>query len=214
MPSASVWPSDGRAAALALFPLLRREPAANELQSARILLRPPHASDHGQWRALRKASRAFLQPWEPKWPDDEFTAAAWRERMRRYQREASLGSGQAWFLFLEDGTLAGGIALGNIRRGVAQNGQIGYWMGAEHAGKGLMDEALELIVPHAFSTLGLHRLEAACIPGNTRSMRLLEKAGFEREGLMRSYLKIGGRWQDHYLYARIRGTHQGNGNQA
>ena len=100
MPSASVWPSDGRAAALALFPLLRREPAANELQSARILLRPPHASDHGQWRALRKASRAFLQPWEPKWPDDEFTAAAWRERMRRYQREASLGSGQAWFLFL------------------------------------------------------------------------------------------------------------------
>ena len=176
------------------------------------MLRPPQVSDHAQWRAVRKASREFLQPWEPKWPDDDFTASAWRERMRRYAREASLGSGHAWFLFLDDGTLAGGISIGNIRRGVAQSGQIGYWMGAMHAGKGLMGEALGLIVPHAFSTLGLHRLEAACIPGNTRSMRLLEKAGFEREGLMRSYLKIGGRWQDHYLYARINGAHQGNGN--
>ena len=66
-----------------------------------------------------------------------------------------------------------------------------------------MVEALDLLARHAFDTMRLHRIEAACIPGNTRSIRVLEKAGFTREGLLRSYLKINGGWQDHYLYALI-----------
>ena len=91
----------------------------------------------------------------------------------------------------------------NIRYGVAQNASIGYWMGERFAGRGLMPRALRLVAGHCFGTMRLHRLEAACIPDNNRSIRVLEKAGFSREGLLRSYLKINGAWQDHYLYARV-----------
>ena len=98
--------------------------------------------------------------------------------------------------------------LGNIRRGVTQSGQVGYWIGERHGGKGLMREAVKLVCEYGFSYNGLHRLEAACIPGNTRSVRLLEASGFEREGLLRSYLKINGTWQDHFLYARINPLHR------
>ena len=84
-------------------------------------------------------------------------------------------------------------------------GTIGYWMGERYAGQGAMFDALQCVIPFAFTTLRLHRLEAACIPSNKRSVRLLEKAGFQREGLLRSYLCINGSWHDHYLYARIVG---------
>ena len=76
-------------------------------------------------------------------------------------------------------------------------------MGERFAGHGLMDEALKLVVNHSFWTLRLHRLEAACIPSNNRSVHVLEKAGFQREGLLHSYLKINGIWQDHYLYVLV-----------
>jgi ribosomal-protein-alanine N-acetyltransferase len=107
------------------------------------------------------------------------------------------------------GRLTGGITLGNIRHGVAQSGHIGYWIGERFAGQGLMVDAVKLVISFAFDSLRLHRLEAACIPGNARSIRVLEKAGFQREGLLKSYLKINGVWQDHYLYALIAGEHQG-----
>jgi len=66
-----------------------------------------------------------------------------------------------------------------------------------------MLEAVGLVCDFAFDTLRLHRIEAACIPDNVRSVRVLEKAGFQREGLLRAYLRINGSWQNHYLYALI-----------
>ena len=102
----------------------------------------------------------------------------------------------------------GGIAIGNIRYGVAQSAQIGYWMGEPYAGKGFMQDAMDTLVSHAFGTMRLHRIEAACIPRNARSIRVLEKAGFTREGLLRSYLCINGTWQDHFIYALIADEHR------
>jgi ribosomal-protein-alanine N-acetyltransferase len=95
------------------------------------------------------------------------------------------------------------LTLANIRRGVAQAGSIGYWVGAPFAKQGYMTAAVRALVPHCFSALRLHRLEAACIPGNDASIRLLEKTGFTREGYARRYLCINGVWQDHLLYARL-----------
>ena len=141
---------------------------------------------------------------------DELDRAAWRQRLARYLEDYALGTAVPFFIFEnERGALVGGITLGNIRYGVAQTGQIGYWLGERFAGRGLMLEAIGLLVPHSFETLRLHRIEAACIPDNQRSMRLLEKAGFRREGLLRSYLRINGVWQDHYLYALIAGDRPG-----
>lgn len=185
-------------------PFLRRSPPA--LKGESVLLRAPAMSDHAEWARLRGQSRAFLEPWEPKWAWDELSRGAFRHRLRRYRAETLQGTGLAFFIFeSRSRALAGGIALSNIRRGVSQTASIGYWMGEEYAGRGLMHAALRLLIPYAFGPLGLHRLEAACIPDNGRSVGLLEKAGFQREGLLRSYLRINGAWRDHCLYALIAG---------
>lgn len=184
------------------LPFFRRDTPA--LKGPRILLRLPVQGDYREWMQVRGESRAFLEPWEPSWAADELGISAWRERLRRYREDFSRGSALPFFIFEnQSGQLIGGVTLGNIRHGVARSGHIGYWIGEKHAGHGYMLEALELLAGHAFDTMRLHRIEAACIPGNRRSVRVLEKAGFTREGLLRSYLKINGIWQDHYLYALI-----------
>ncbi|MCO5144662.1 MAG: GNAT family N-acetyltransferase [Aquamicrobium sp.] len=186
------------------LPLLRREPPA--LEGRRVRLRAPRNSDFSAWSALRRESRGFLEPWEPRWAGDELDRSGWRRRMRRYHEDFEAGIAIAYLIFeKEAGRLVGGITLGNIRYGVAQSAQIGYWTGERHAGRGYMQDAVRTLVVHAFETMRLHRIEAACIPGNVRSIRVLEKAGFEREGLLRSYLRINGVWQDHYIYARVAG---------
>jgi ribosomal-protein-alanine N-acetyltransferase len=188
---------------LALPFFTRQQPS---LQGRAILLRPPLSRDYAEWAALRQASRAFLTPWEPRWTPDELEARAWRLRLRRYREDIAQGTGVPFLIFeRQTGRLAGGITLGNIRQGVAQSAQIGYWMGERYSGRGMMVEAVGLVVEFGFKTLRLHRIEAACIPDNTRSIHVLEKAGFQREGLLRSYLRINGVWQDHYLYALVSG---------
>ena len=186
------------------LPFFRRELLV--LKGERVFLRLPVASDYREWADLRGRSRAFLEPWEPRWTPDELERTAWRDRLSRYREDYARGAAVSFFIF-DNATerLMGGITLGNIRHGVAQSGHIGYWIGEPYAGKGYMLEALNLLVTFAFDTLRLHRIEAACIPSNTRSVRVLEKARFQREGLLRSYLRINGIWQDHYLYARIAG---------
>ena len=190
-------------AVFALSFLQKPQPA---LKGKLVSIRPAASGDYTEWAAVRRESRDFLTPWEPKWASDELDRIAWRQRIRRYREEIAQGTGMPFLIFENaNGQLAGGITLGNIRYGVAQTGQVGYWIGVNHAGKGMMAEALQLVVRFAFDTLRLHRVEAACIPDNARSIRVLEKAGFRREGLLRSYLRINGVWQDHYLYALISG---------
>ena len=184
------------------LPLFRRETPA--LKGAKVTLRLPHPSDYHEWAALRRESRSFLEPWEPRWASDELERPAWRHRVRRYREEYAAGSAIAFLIFEnERGRLTGGITMGNIRHGVSQSAQIGDWMGERYAGKGYMQDAIDAVITYAFETMRLHRIEAACIPDNARSIRVLEKAGFTREGLLRSYLRINGVWQDHLIYSLI-----------
>ena len=101
------------------------------------------------------------------------------------------------------GALVGGLTLCNVRRGVTQSCTLGYWIGAKHSRQGYMTAAVRAVVPFVFDSLELHRLEAACLPTNAASIKLLEKTGFQREGLARRYLRINGLWQDHLLYALL-----------
>jgi [ribosomal protein S5]-alanine N-acetyltransferase len=172
-----------------------------------VYLRAPQMSDYGEWATLREASRAFLTPWEPTWPTDDLSRSAFRRRLRRYAEDQRSDQSYAFFLFRRsDNALTGGLTLANVRRGVAQAGSLGYWVGEPFARRGLMSSAVMALVPFAFQSLRLHRLEAACIPTNAGSIRLLEKAGFEREGYARQYLCINGLWQDHLLFARLNGN--------
>lgn len=170
-----------------------------------VILRAPQMADFDEWAALREASRGFLIPWEPTWPADDLSRAAFRRRLKRYSEDQRTDLAYPFFVFRdEDQALVGGLTLANIRRGVAQTGSLGYWMGAAFTRRGYMRAAVRAFIPHAFSTLKLHRIEAACIPTNLASIRLLETTGFEREGYAREYLCINGSWQDHLLYARLK----------
>ena len=170
-----------------------------------VMLRTPQATDHAEWAALREQSREFLTPWEPSWPADDLSRSAFRRRIRRYTEDLRSDQSYAFLIFRStDGRLVGGLTLANVRRGVAQAGSLGYWVGAPYAGRGYMTAAVAALIPYAFSTLRLHRMEAACIPTNAASIALLEKTGFEREGYAREYLCINGQWQDHLLFARLK----------
>jgi ribosomal-protein-alanine N-acetyltransferase len=170
-----------------------------------VVLRAPQVSDYAEWAALREASRDFLTPWEPTWPADDLTRASFRRRVKRYFEDQRGDLAYPFFIFRKsDNALVGGLTLANIRRGCAQAGSLGYWMGAPYARHGHMTAAVRAVIPFVFGTLRLHRIEAACIPANTASIRLLEKTGFRREGFARQYLCIDGVWQDHLLYARLR----------
>lgn len=178
-----------------------REPL---LKGEGVYLRYPRYSDRKAWSALRGDSRDFLTPWEPSWPDDELSPSAFRRRLRRNQSEIRGDTAYPFLLLRQaDDMLLGGCTLSSVRRGVCQSASLGYWIGQAHARQGYMSAGLRAVIPFAFGTLGLHRLEAACIPGNEPSRRLLQRAGFREEGHARSYLQINGEWRDHILYALL-----------
>ena len=177
---------------------------AAEIHGQRVVLRHPSMSDYAAWAELRAMSRQHLTVWEPQWSRDELTRSAYRRRLRQYQRELREDLGYAFLIFRHaDAALLGGLSISNVRRGVAQAASIGYWIGASYVRRGHMTDGLKAALPFAFGTLGLHRLEAACLPHNHASQRVLEKVGFKREGQARRYLKINGAWQDHDLFALL-----------
>jgi ribosomal-protein-alanine N-acetyltransferase len=189
---------------MALFRLPSSAPAALEPRGNGLLLRAPQAGDFVPWAQLRERSRAYLTPWEPIWPSDDLTRAGFRRRLRRYAEDILADRTYPFLIFREqDGALVGGITLANVRRGIVQAGTVGYWTGEPYAGRGYMTAALRVLLPTLFGELSLHRVEAACIPGNAASVRVLEKCGFVREGLARRYLCINGVWQDHLLFGML-----------
>lgn len=167
-------------------------------------LRPLIPADYAAWAALRSKSRDHLTPYEPQWLADELDRGAYRRRLRHYAREQREDLGYAFGVFREqDDVLVGGLSLSNVRRGVTQTASLGYWLGATHLRQGYMGDAVSGTIAYAFYELKLHRLEAATLPNNEASIRVLERNGFGREGFARRYLKINGVWKDHILFGLL-----------
>ena len=188
--------------------LLRRRKV--RIETERMCLRVPSHSDFRQWSGLRRASDDFLQPWEPTWAPDHLSRKSFSNRV--YWAQRSIANETAMPLFLiqrADDALLGALTLDNIRRGPAQAGTCGYWIGETYARQGFMREALEAVVHYAFTALDISRLESACLPDNLASRGVLEKCGYKYEGVAQSYLQINGRWRTHVLYANLRGDRRG-----
>ncbi|MBK4216605.1 GNAT family N-acetyltransferase [Paracoccus caeni] len=186
---------------------MRRRPV--RLEAERIVLRLPAHSDYMAWTALRSTSRDFLTPWEPVWAPDHLSRKSFTNRVYWAARASRGGTALPLFLVRRDGVLVGAITLDNIRRGPAQSGTIGYWVGQPFARQGYMREAIGVLVHHAFTTMDLSRIEAACLPENAASRGVLEQSGFKYEGVAQSYLQIDGRWRNHVLYANLRSDRRG-----
>lgn len=181
-----------------------------QIETERLTLRPPQHADFNAWSALRRQSRDFLTPWEPTWAADHLTRKAFTNRVYWAQRAIRQGSAVPLFLVRrEDATLLGAITLDHIKRGPAQSGITGYWIGEAFQRQGYMREAILALVHYAFTTLDLSRIEAGCLPENNPSRSLLESCGYKYEGVAQSYLQINGRWRNHVLYANLRHDRRG-----
>jgi [ribosomal protein S5]-alanine N-acetyltransferase len=174
-----------------------------ELRGQRVRLATLDESDHEAWFEVRHRCRDWLVPWEPRSrgaplpPED---AASFAARCGMRERERQLGSGFGFGIFYED-RFVGEVTLSSIQRGPFQNGSIGYWIDQEAAGRGLIPEAVVVVLQFAFETLRLHRIEVAIIPRNRPSRRVVEKLGMRSEGVALGFLEINGEWEDHVRYA-------------
>ena len=183
--------------------------ASTSIDTPRLVLRPAREADvPALYRALRK-NADHLRPWSPAPPPEErrptLTTAArevarWRALWKRGESFALYAFARA----AEESAaneLVGRVTLGRVTRGVFQNAYLGYWMDATRQGQGLMTEAVRAALGFAFGPLGLHRVQAAVMPRNARSIRVVEKLGLRREGFAERYLQIAGVWEDHVLFA-------------
>jgi len=164
------------------------------MNSPRVGLRSPTYADQNEFLAAMRASREFHHPWAYP-PTTPQAYEMLMDRVRDPRSEPLL------VYRLSDQALVGLFNLGEIVRGLFQNAYLGYNAVAAHAGQGYMSEGLQLVLARAFKKLGLHRLEANIQPGNLPSIRLVQRAGFVKEGFSEAYLQIGGRWRDHERWA-------------
>jgi ribosomal-protein-alanine N-acetyltransferase len=148
---------------------------------------------------LRSWSRTArsLAPFEPHRDERFYTAEGQREHLER--------EGKHDFAILDGTGIVGTLQLSNVVRGPLQSANLGYWVAERLNGRGLATKAVADVILVAFGELGLHRLEAGTLVDNVASQRVLEKNGFERIGVARGYLHIGGAWRDHVLFQLLAG---------
>ena len=171
----------------------------------RLALRPPRTSDVPEMRRALRQNAAHLQPWSvaPVPGEDATSLTSVSRAVLRHRKEWK--QGQAYVLVItrrdDDRTILGRLALGGVLRGAFQNAYLGYWIDAKHQGEGLMTEAVRAATSFALASVGLHRVQAAVMPRNGASQRVLDKVGYRREGLAARYLCIAGAWEDHLIFA-------------
>jgi len=156
------------------------------------------ADDAEELAAVYRANRDFLRPFEPARDEAFFTVERQRERI-----EQSLEGDRWMWGIVEDGAIAGMIALNDVLRGALQLANVGYWVARQHNGRGLASAALAEVVEFAFGEAQLHRLEAGTQPDNVASQRVLERNGFTKFGYARKLLLVEGEWRDHVLFERV-----------
>lgn len=169
----------------------------------RLTLRPFVLEDAGALVELQDANRQAFEPYMPVRPEEFFTVDAQLEQIGRDRQQWVEDRGFA-FAMVVDGRLAGRISLSNVVRGAWQNATVGYWVDSREQGRGYATEALHAVVQAAFEHFDLHRVQAAIMPKNAASLRVIEKAAWQCEGLAPYYLHINGQWEDHQIFSLTR----------
>jgi len=187
-------------------------PLTTRLVTPRLVLRPPRTNDVAEIRRLMRKNHEHLKPWNPAPPpgEDPSSITEVSKTVLRQRRDWKRGASFVFMLALRDdpARLIGKIALTGVMRGAMYGAYLGYWMDEDHLGKGLVTEGIQAVLDFAFGAAGLHRIQAAIMPKNDRSLRVIGKLGFRQEGLAERYLQIAGKWEDHLLFAKTREEHE------
>lgn len=146
-----------------------------------------------------------LEPWEPRRPPGFLSLIFHRAQLLAARQDYREDRALRMYLRPRDepDRIIGSVGLSGFQRGAVQACSLGYGIDAAAQGRGLMREAVARVVDFAFEELGFHRVNAAYVPHNDRSARLLRSLGFVVEGYARSYVQIDGVWRDHVLTARV-----------
>lgn len=183
------------------------------LGTPRLVLRPLRTGDVAELRRVLRLNHEHLRPWNPAPPpgEDPSSITELSKSVLRQRRDWKHGYSFALMVAKRDrpDRFIGKIALNGVMRGAMHGAYLGYWMAADEQGQGLATEAIGAVLDFAFGVAGLHRIQAAIMPRNERSLRVIEKLGFRREGYAERYLQIAGKWEDHVLFARTREEHEG-----
>ncbi len=169
------------------------------------VIRQLESTDAATLAELLDRNRAFLAPWEPVRPPSYFTVAGQQEVVEASLQLQADDRAFCQVILDADGAVAGRINLNNIVRGPFLSASVGYWLSEHAGGHGLATRAVGELAELAFSSLGLHRLEAGTIPENFRSQTVLRRNGFVQFGYAPAYLNIAGRFQDHLLFQKLSG---------
>jgi ribosomal-protein-alanine N-acetyltransferase len=181
------------------------------IRTPRMQLRPLGENDRAEFVRVHAVSQALFEPWVPARPPDETLEDFFLHQLHQTRDGIRDGTQSRFVGFLPDGHIAGFFNLFQIVRGAAQYAMISWSASAEIGRQGFCTEGVTALLDFAFAPLPtgleLHRVQANIIPTNVPSLRIAEKTGFRREGLAKNYLKIAGRWQDHFIYAKLADEH-------
>jgi len=155
-------------------------------------------SDAEKYSEYYESNKKHFAPWEPERPLGFHSVEEWQKRILVCVQQQSQGEA-AYFVAELEGRIAGHCNLSNVVRGAFLACYMGYGVAKIEEGKGIAYEMCRVSIDYAFNELKLHRIMANYVPYNNRSARLLNRMGFEREGLAKNYLKIAGKWQNHVL---------------
>jgi [ribosomal protein S5]-alanine N-acetyltransferase len=167
-----------------------------------VRMRVLRRSDAGRLADAYLRNREHLAPWEPTRSEEFFTVDGQAASIESKLGLFVAGSDVPWVL-VEGARVVGVINLSGIVRGPFLSGHLGYWVDKEMTGRGIGSAAVEFAAETARTELGLHRLQAATLPQNAASQRILKRTRFVEIGRAAAYLKIAGSWQDHVLFQRI-----------
>ncbi|WP_423802571.1 GNAT family N-acetyltransferase [Neobacillus sp. SAB-20_R2A] len=173
------------------------------LKSKNIYIRPFTEDDASSLLKLQIENRRFFEKFSYERSNDFYTLEVQQNRIKEFAKDWQADQAYTFGIFTKDDALIGTINLFQVLRGSLQSAFIGYFLDQKHNGKGYTTEAAKLLVQYAFNELKLHRIEAGVMPHNIGSIRVLEKAGFHKEGIAIKNVKINGKWEDHQVLAII-----------
>ena len=173
------------------------------LSAGPVVLRPPRRRDGKQWSEVRLRNARWLQPWEPSAPSSwslRNSPASWRAVYSNLNQNGRAGAALP-FVIEYGNRLVGQVNVSNLVRGALRSANIGYWIDAAVAGRGITPTAVALVIDHCFAHAGLHRVEIDIRPENAASLRVVAKLGLRQEGYYQRFLDIDGGWRDHLAFA-------------